>query len=385
MNFISGLVSFVVSSITNLYETTSGLLELTGVNFIKILEFDNMIVAFNIKKSINTNYNYGKIINQYNTIYKLGWCWRVVIYSSIYYTTRLINAELFSTQLQLSDVLAILFVIPDFQNTIINWEVITNYLNTINYFINNEINIYTRYLISKNIIIVLRSLTNIKINNSNIFKLMVVIDWDFTIEWIQNLIFVWCLMILRSFEITYYYYKGIKLSYYYKMGYYINKMETSHAISYYHDIVKNRKWSEINKIEYVTPLYNIIYNTIHKKIDNTYDIIKYHIIKYIVLWSWINWLINRNFMQIALLIVIKMINYNGNIKIERMVIYFITLFTNYNNSINSMSDWSYYFISFGLCFVFTIRKLLYIILSDTLFYIINYRSIITVYKSTTQT
>lgn len=341
-----------------------------GVNLMKMFELDTMIISFDIgRKMITKNTNKNDLIQRYKNIYKLDWLWRIIIYTcsyySSYYTMQLIRVD------YKLNILLVLLVIPNIQNLIVikllEIDCIKYYLDKYKKWMDNkisicmdELNMYMKYLLAKYIIINLRKITEIR--NSDIFVLMAILNFNLCKEFLQNFIFVGVLLTLREYDSMYYYYKGIKLSYYYQTNYLINKMDINQAQNDLKNLLENKKWYNIGKIEFITPLINIIYQTNDYK-----NIFTYEIIKFLVVWSWINWVLNRRILEILFLMIIIT---NTSTSLIKFTVFFITCFTNYVN--NSL----YYLISVFIYNIIVMRYILY----DTCFYIQNYRSIKIIFK-----
>ena len=145
--------------------------------------------------------------------------------------------------------------------------------------------IFFRYSISKMMIASLQDLDKsvIKIQNYNIFKLYKHISIDYFYKLFKSCAFVYMMHILRTNKNTYYYYKAIKLSYYYNNGYMFNVLTNEQSIFILNIIIKEKRWNDLVNIDVVNALYNLYKNKINIKKDKiTFEI---YILHFFSIWS----------------------------------------------------------------------------------------------------
>jgi hypothetical protein len=175
--------------------------------------------------------------------------------------------------------LSIFLVIPRVQNFITNNRYIQIYHQ------NQKVFLY--YFISKSAITFIKSLNSkfIEIKNYQIFVLYKYISFTLVVDFFKSFLFLQFIYLLRSFESTYYYYKVIKLGYYYTSGYLFNSITEDNAIYTINLLIKERRWYDISKIEYVHALYSLIdlkYQVNKKRIVDVYNS---YIFYFFSLWS----------------------------------------------------------------------------------------------------
>lgn len=332
---------------------------LNNINLTTLINLDAMIIAFDIgKRMINRECKYNKIIDRYNNIYRLNWIMRILMYYLIYNIFNVFKNIYFINFMNIS---LIIFVIPKIQNAIVQ-------VKNIEYLcikIKHEILMIIRYIISKNIINYCRKLFSLKISNHNIFLLMNTLNYEWIKNMFQNLCFIGFMMLLRSYEITYYYYKGIKISYYYKTGYLIEVIERNEAIEIIKKIIEDKEWNKLSEIENVTPLYHIIFKDYNR--ISLIESINYFFIKFFIIWSWIEWLFIKlnNEMIINFILCVSGFFINNYAQLPLII---CSVFNNKNVT--------YTFPSLLITIYIVLRNYIYVILMDSYFYIKNYNSII---------
>jgi hypothetical protein len=97
-----------------------------------------------------------------------------------------------------------------------------------------------------------------KIQNYHIFIIYKLLSVKFVWNIIHNCLFISLLNLLRSYETTYYYYKGIKMAYYYNKGYLYNIIPLGDAIYLANIIIKERRWRELEKLEVVNAFFTLV-------------------------------------------------------------------------------------------------------------------------------
>lgn len=332
-----------------------------GVTLVNLITIDSMIIALDIGKKMIRGELQENIIKRYNNIYEWNWITRVIIYFCLICITYIIKNNEFIP------ICLIFFVTPVIQNKIAKTDLIKGGLISMK----TNINMFFRYLGARVFINYCRDL-GIRINNNNIFILMNTLNINWLGEFIKNFVFVGFMMIIRSYEMTYYYYKAIKMSYYYNTGYLINKIDKTTCIENLKKIIHKKEWENLCNIENINPLYNLIIDEKMTEID-IFKIIRYEFIKIIILWSWVDWILIRIERNDILIVIIMSILLFNNKKGSFRNFYlesYIILFSIYNeNGIH------YSIISLFISICIISREFMYNILKYMLFYISNYKSI----------
>lgn len=204
------------------------------------------------KRAIMT-YN-EEIVDKYNSLYRLYTLDRYLFYFIIYVGYNGINY--FYVENQYSYVLLLPLVIPSVQNAFLSIPLISNPLDK---YISNK-DMFVRYSISKMSVHFVEELHPQieKIQNYHIFIIYKLLSVKFVLNIIHNCLFISLLNLLRSYETTYYYYKGIKMAYYYNKGYLYNIIPLGDAIYLANIIIKERRWRELEKLEVVNAFFTLV-------------------------------------------------------------------------------------------------------------------------------
>jgi hypothetical protein len=197
-----------------------------------------------------------EIVYKYNSLYRLSTIDRYMFYLIIYFGYNIINY--IYEENQYSYLLILPIVLPSIQNSIFRISLISKKLDS---YIEDK-NIFIRYSISKMYIHFIQHLHPQieKIQNYHIFILYRLLSIDFIWTIINNCIFITLLNILRSHSSTYYYYKGIKMAYYYNVGYLYNVIPLSDAIYLANIIIKEKRWKELEKLEVINAFVVLVVN-----------------------------------------------------------------------------------------------------------------------------
>jgi hypothetical protein len=99
-----------------------------------------------------------------------------------------------------------------------------------------------------------------KIQNYHIFIIYKTLSINFVWKIITNCLFIGLLNILRNYDTTYYYYKGIKMAYYYNVGYLYNIIPLGDAIYLANIIINEKRWAELEKLEVVNAFFTLVVN-----------------------------------------------------------------------------------------------------------------------------
>lgn len=197
-----------------------------------------------------------EIVDKYNSLYKLSTLDRYLFYLLIYIGYNGINY--FYKENQYSYLLILPIVLPSVQNSLLNFRFIGRYIDT--YFEHKDI--FIRYSVSKMSVHFVQQLhpQMEKIQNYHIFIIYKLLSFDFIWKIINNCLFISLLNVLRSYDSTYYYYKGIKMAYYYNVGYLYNVIPLGDAIYLANIIIKEKRWREFEKLEVVNAFFVLVVN-----------------------------------------------------------------------------------------------------------------------------
>ena len=146
--------------------------------------------------------------------------------------------------------------------------------------------IFLKYSCSKLIISSIEKLDNgIKpIQNYQIFILYKYLSVDLAFGFLKSYLFIYVLYFLKNTESTYYYYKAIKLAYYYSSGFLFNTITKDDSLYIINIIIQQKRWFDIPKIEIVHAIYNIISYNYDNKGDLSITLYLY-ILKAFTLWN----------------------------------------------------------------------------------------------------
>lgn len=299
------------------------------------------------------NIRMNELVKGVNGVYKLG-VYRYIIYvcnTIIYYgVSRFINDDM----RMIMYILCMMMSIPFIQNIIVTKRV---------EMILNHQNIFIRYIISKWMIMMIMDLDNNidMIKNYHIFILYNKITYNYIYEFIKSYCIISLLYYLRDIEALYYYYKGIKLAYYYTTGYLFNKMSKNDAVYVINVIIREKKWSELNKIDIVNAIYILICDRYKQKGDSIGVII----LKGCVLWN-IIYILKYVDIKINMILwiftVYLAISYQNRYDIIFTIsILYITIIYRVNDIIIMVS--------------IILNRVLYYVLKEMIFYMKNYKNI----------
>lgn len=260
--------------------------------FISALSFFKSYISFKFNTPLNSNkekkdeHTYDKIINK-SKIYNLPVMERYLVYGI---TSISLNCILKSISLCIDipqdvqniilDYSMSLFIsIPSIQNIIFKRERVDKYIY--------KRNLFFRYSISK---LILRYISQLNknitgIQNYHTFILSRYIKTDLIIQTFKTFLFISVLHTLRDNESTYYYYKAIKLSYFYNKGYLFNVINKEHAVNVINEIIREKKWKEISDEENSNAFYCLILDNMSKNITINETLLHIIILFFSSLWS----------------------------------------------------------------------------------------------------
>jgi hypothetical protein len=197
-----------------------------------------------------------EIVEKYNSLYRLSTLDRYVFYLLIYFGYNTINY--FYEENQYSYLLILPIVLPSIQNSLLGISFISKRVD--NYIEHKDI--FIKYSMSKVSVHFVQQLHPQieKIQNYHIFIIYKTLSIDFVWKIITNCLFIALLNVLRSYDTTYYYYKGIKMAYYYNVGYLYNIIPLGDAIYLANIIIKEKRWRELEKLEVVNAFFTLVVN-----------------------------------------------------------------------------------------------------------------------------
>lgn len=339
------------------------------------INFVNKYITFkrdNVDKRNDIAKRKDDIIKSYNNLYKIELSDRYILYLCLY-----INYLLLTTFFERwsSDIIIMKYIIytkctiltlPYIQNKLLEINCVNNIITE---FRNDKIR-FMKYTISKITIKCIKELdiSIVGIKNYHIFILYNYISFSFLLEFIKCYILIYLLYFLRNSSNTYYYYKAIKIAYYYNTNYLFNIITRDEAIFNINNIIKEKRWKELSNIENVHSLYTLFQYKFNGK-DNRSDIY-INIIGFFTLWSFI--------------CIIKVINYILSIILLSCYI----VINIYNNKVFLKDNYKKIFTSFFVYFMIFLGindlvitlvcinyKILYYVWNEIYFYIENKRDI----------
>lgn len=151
----------------------------------------------------------------------------------------------------------------------------------------NRRNLFFRYSFSRLILNYISQLnpkiTGIK--NYHTFILSRYIEWKLIIDTFKTFIFIGLLHLLRDNQTTYYYYKAIKLSYFYNKGYLFNVINQDHAVHVINALIREKKWGEISNEENSNAFYCLIVENVSKSMKINTSLLYIISLFFSSLWS----------------------------------------------------------------------------------------------------
>jgi hypothetical protein len=263
--------------------------------FVSALSFFKSYISFKMNTPLNYNSDenqndiiYTKIINKSN-IYNLPIVERYLIYGisslSLYGILNFIN--LFVDIYEFTEIeniiinysLPTIISIPYIQNFIFKSKNVDKYIN--------KRNLFFRYSFAKLVLKYISQLNkNITgIQNYHTFILSKYIKLDLIKKTFKTFLFISLLHLLRDNETTYYYYKAIKLSYFYNKGYLFNVINKEYAVNIINEIVREKKWKEISNEENSNAFYCLIIDNMSNNIKINKTFLNIILLFFLSLWS----------------------------------------------------------------------------------------------------
>lgn len=167
-----------------------------------------------------------------------------------------------------------LCTIPNVQNAIVQFWV-TGWKG-----LRNKERIFTKYTIAKYIVGGIKDLDKgiVHVKNYHIFLLYRHINFKFGMECLKALSTICLFNYLRSNKETYFYYKAIKLSYYYNNEFLFHVLSKDEAIYIVNLIISEKRWKELCRIEVIQAIYTLA-------VDKYFDGVDWEYIKYFGLYN----------------------------------------------------------------------------------------------------
>lgn len=339
--------------------------------FINALGFFKSYISFKLNYPIKTNKNeqrdemFDKIIEKSN-VYNLPIIER---YFLNYGLCTLINVINYSNLEIINYITVFMLCFPYLHNKIFNTKKIDKYLY--------RRNLFFRYFFAKLILLYISNLNNgiTGIKNYHTFILSRYIKKKLIINTFKTFLFIGFLHLLRDHETTYYYYKAIKLSYFYNKGYLFNVINKEHAVKIINNIIKGKKWGEISNEENSNAFYCLIVENMTNNTSNiTFKYIYFILLFFSSIWSilcFIN-LLKYHFISSIFYMLICVIGLTFemfSVKIfKKLLISGIISFGLIQIELNE------FFITIA-CFCIIYSKIPFYIIKETYFYVRNYKNI----------
>lgn len=381
-NYLTSIKDVLISSSTfvsiySKFTLMESLLLLDGVICSIYFLNDFLILKMSYKKITKEMfilYNQ-EIVEKYNNIYILSIIDRYLFYLCMYLGYNMMSY--FCQENKYSYILILLMVFPGVQNRFISLRCVNAQYNK--YKENKEI--FIKYSISKLAVKVIQNLHPQieEIANYHIFIIYKILNMEFVWGIVKNCCIICVLNILRSCDATYYYYKAIKMAYYYNVGYLYNVIPLGDTIYTVNIIINEKRWKELLKIEVVNAFFILFVN-------------KYDLFNKLGLSLSINCqiILCQIFSLYSIVSLFKIINNEGYISLLYVCftllsfgLYFRKI--NIKNSITSILV--YFLILFNtndliITLVIVIQKLVYYWIGEIYFFIINVHNIKKVIKMT---
>lgn len=270
-SIINGLVFIKEYS---LYRITEGKMQEYGRSKNKV---EMSVMKEEIVKKCNSVYN-ANVMDRY-----LMYVGIHMLYSIVYYGIDIMNWNGLEIP-KYSSVMYMLCVIPTFpiiQNAIVEMRRPKEMIEAFN----EHKKTFVRYTISKFVInglILLDEEIN-EIKNYHIFILYHVLSFKYVYNFAKSYVFIFLMYTLRQTQQTYYYYKAIKLAYYYNSGYLFNVITRKEAAYIINDMVKRKRWKDMVEVEVTHAFHVIIANKLQRVSDTT--TIQLAILRFFTIWT----------------------------------------------------------------------------------------------------
>lgn len=337
---------------------------------ISLMEFfiliDGLISSTIFFREYFSTFNKKDIIKKYSSIYYCNTFDRYTLYLLIYFVFQIICLLLPYTNYYTINFLKLIFILisfPSIQNNFFKKESVRKFYKS---YCENK-NIFIKYSISKLIVNFIENLDiNIrKIPNYHIFLIYNHISYNYIYEIIKTYFFITLLYILRSYSNSslYYYYKAIKLAYFYETGFLFNVTNVDSSIYIINSIIVEKRWNELSKIDILNAFFVLIREKLKSK-DSFFLNLKLNIYKIFSIWSLISLskiIFNYNQLHFEF-------NYLINIYIYLFAISIVTLFSSKKIKNLTVSIVIYFLMLFNIN---DLIITLVIIINRVIFYIIE--------------
>jgi len=301
-----------------------------------------------------------EIVIKSNKVYRLSTIDRYLFYLIIYFVYNSINYVY--SENRYSYIFIVCITVPYVQELFFSVHYVDKILKQ---YINNK-DIFMKYSVAKLTIWFIQNLHPQieKIQNYHIFIIYKLLSTKFIITIITNCLFILLLNILRSYDSTYYYYKGIKMAYYYNVGYLYNIIPIQDAIYLVNIIIKEKRWKELEKLEVLNALFILItckYELFSTFKGSVWTNIMLTLLKISSLYSFVSILKIINLYTLGVLLFVGyVIKFSVKNVITSIFLYFLIIF-NINNLL--------------ITFMLIIHKIIYYYLEEIFFFIKNIKNI----------
>jgi hypothetical protein len=307
----------------------------------------------------------GNIIEQCSRLYTLGTIDRYMFYGIVYLnylTWDCIVGAMYNTQTSLDILYAVHYILslPYIQNKLLKIQCINRIVAQV---IDNR-RIFTRYSLSKVLINYLQKLDGgiSRIKNYQILMLYHHLSLKYAYDFAKAYCFIHLLHYLRQFEATYYYYKAIKLAYYYNSGYLFNVISRADALYIINIIIKEKRWKDIVKVEVMNALHILISERVDIVQDTTQWL--WCFLQFYTVWSIICLLKLLNVYLNTIILIMYLSNGSVYKNIKKILIAIVT----YGMILLNTNDLIITVVVFG-------KDFLYIFVDELIFFIKNEKDI----------
>lgn len=278
---ISATVNFLIDIITEQVFKETNFLE-TAIVYDGLVNAATFVYYYTGYRNINDNLstedkntNNKLLLKMCDSIYLLGTTERYMIYLATYFAY-----SCTSSIYQHTVKIPLLITLPVIQNYILRSKLVQPYVACYKM----HKNIFFRYTLSKLTILYIKGLDPVlhNIKNYHIFLLYHHMSYTKFKDFCKTFAFIHLLNFLRSNEATYYYYKAIKLSYYYNTGNLFNVIRQQDASYILRIIVQEKKWHEITRFDVVNALYTLCNRYISA---TSTKMMKIQLLKLFTVWS----------------------------------------------------------------------------------------------------
>lgn len=172
---------------------------------------------------------------------------RYVLYTCVY-SIKLMFHKIFYEDPYTLSLFAYIIVIPGIQNALFGKSKLIRTLR-------GHIHICGKYILAKVVYQNLCKVSRVDPKNMDIFAIYKILNTDVLLDMAKSYLTISVMYIMRNKQMTYYYYKAVKLAYYYNTGYLFNTMDPKDAIFLIQHVMNNGKWKKLSSIEFIHALY----------------------------------------------------------------------------------------------------------------------------------